>query len=144
MKIRVLRRHKSRLLGVANPCTTEVGINPGIMLHQWKVIIAAAQRDHKLTLDGHLPRSEDPHSRTCRHDRLMLLPDRRTRGKSMSRVRSTASGTRGTLAHWWWSALITGGRMSTNLGRPARVVGWPVGHLRRWRVGSSGDLLRSI
>jgi hypothetical protein len=61
-----------------------VEINPGIMLHQWEVIIVATRRDHKLTPDGHLPRSEDPHSGMCRCDRLVLLPDRRMRGKSMS------------------------------------------------------------
>jgi hypothetical protein len=40
-------------------------------------------------------------SGTCRHHRSVLLPDRQTRGKGMSRARSTALGTRGTLVRWW-------------------------------------------
>jgi hypothetical protein len=79
-------RHKSRLLGVADPRAAGVEINSGIMLHEWEVVVAAAQRDHKLTSDGHLTRSEDPHSGTCRHDQLVLLPNRQMRGKSMSQA----------------------------------------------------------
>jgi hypothetical protein len=56
------------LLGVADPRTAGVEISPGVMLHQWEVIITVAQRDHKLTSDGHLSQSEDPHSGTCRCD----------------------------------------------------------------------------
>jgi hypothetical protein len=51
--------------------------------------------------DGHLPQTEDPRSGTCRHDLSVLLPNRRTRGKSMSQARSTTLGTGGTLACWW-------------------------------------------
>jgi hypothetical protein len=84
---------------VADLRIARVEINPSIMLHLLEVIIAAAQRDNELKSDGHLPRSEDPHSGTCRRDRSVLHPDHRTRGKSMSQVRSTTSGTEGTLVH---------------------------------------------
>jgi hypothetical protein len=51
--------------------------------------------------DRHLPRSEDPRSGMCGHDRLVLLPDHRTREKRMSQARYMTSDTGGTLAHWW-------------------------------------------
>jgi hypothetical protein len=86
---------------LADPHVVGVEINAGVMLHQWEVIIAAGRRDHKLMLDGHLPRSEDPCSGMCRRDRSVLLPNCRTRGKSTSQARSMTSGTGGPLAHWW-------------------------------------------
>jgi hypothetical protein len=63
------------------------------MLHQCEVVVTAAQRDHELTPGGHLHRSEDPHSGTCRCDQSVLLLDRRMRGKSMSRACSMTLGT---------------------------------------------------
>jgi hypothetical protein len=129
--------HKSRLLCVADPHISGVEINLGIMPYQWEVTITAARRDHKLTSDGHLPRSEDPHSGTCRHDRSVILPNHRMWGKSTNRAHSTTSGTRGSLVHWWWSTLITVDWLATNHGRS-------VGHLRRWRASSSSDLICNI
>jgi hypothetical protein len=89
------------LLAVADPLADRVEINLSVMLHQWEVVVTAAERDHKLTSYGHLPRSEDPHSGMCRCDRLVLLSNRQMRGKSMSQVHSTTSGTGETMARWW-------------------------------------------
>jgi hypothetical protein len=35
-------QHESRLLGVADPHAAGVEINPGVMLHQGEVVVAAA------------------------------------------------------------------------------------------------------
>jgi hypothetical protein len=71
------------------------------MLHKLEVIVAAAQRDLELMPGSHLPHSEDPSTGMCRCDRSVLLPDRQTRGKIMSRARSTTSGIGVTLVHRW-------------------------------------------
>jgi hypothetical protein len=67
---------QSWLLGVADPCTIRVEINPSIVLHQRKFIVIAGVDDQGMT-DDQVPWSKGSHHQSHWGDGSVLFLDRR-------------------------------------------------------------------